>query len=645
MSSILTKTFRRARAALVSVALLAATGILATSATPAAAAGLNVSSKQPWSSNLPPIGAAAAPSTASYVSTTGSDSNPGTAAAPYRTLANALSKVKAGGAIVMRGGVYREGAGGYATGGTKYYSRLSGVTIQAAVGETVWLDGTEVVANWTAAASGRWSTSWSTPTLCAGEYYNTPYASSTSQCNTPDAIRGQTTLGDPQMLFRDGVELKEVASLAQVTADTFYYDWAAKTMHIGFNPAGRTVEITKQAQALAFYQPTNLNLRNIGIRRFASNSRGNATGAALLLNGGTNVNLDGVVVRNNAGAGILSWATRNLKLSRTIVSYNGANGMNFAGSQPKLATDPSVRDDVVIEYSLIERNNADAFSVQCQTGCSAAGVKMVEAVGVTVRYSSINNNGGGQASGWWCDLNCVDAKVYGNRFVGNALHAIIYEASDKAIIASNIISVNGWGSNMYGGGYALMIGSPNVSIWNNTITNNKMGVFLYDDPRSPGSNIGVDASRVGPNTVNIDFVNNIVTTNTTSSRQLMLVTGGSSTVAGNTPGAQVVREIDYNSYAQPASNQFFIWRMWSDKAVNVYSNIAGVQAAWGATRDAHGQLLTTAVNPYLTNPDKDDYTLKAGGAAQAGKPLPANVASMLGLSAGASVPRGAFTQG
>jgi hypothetical protein len=51
---------------------------------------------------------AAAAGTTRYVATNGSDSNPGTQAAPFRTLAKALPTLRAGDTLYVRGGTYRE---------------------------------------------------------------------------------------------------------------------------------------------------------------------------------------------------------------------------------------------------------------------------------------------------------------------------------------------------------------------------------------------------------------------------------------------------------------------------------------------------------------------------------------------------------
>jgi hypothetical protein len=43
-----------------------------------------------------------------YVSTTGNDSNPGTQAAPWRTVQHAANTVRAGSTVNVRGGIYEE---------------------------------------------------------------------------------------------------------------------------------------------------------------------------------------------------------------------------------------------------------------------------------------------------------------------------------------------------------------------------------------------------------------------------------------------------------------------------------------------------------------------------------------------------------
>ena len=76
--------------------------------------------------------------TALYVSTTGSDSNPGTISAPWKTIQHAANSVQAGVTVYIRGGTYNESVSiavaGSATAGS--------ITFQSYPGETAIVDGT-----------------------------------------------------------------------------------------------------------------------------------------------------------------------------------------------------------------------------------------------------------------------------------------------------------------------------------------------------------------------------------------------------------------------------------------------------------------------------------------------------------------------
>jgi len=616
---------------------------------PAAAATLAASSKLPTSTSVVLKTSYTIPSGAVYVSTTGTDTtSSGGASAPYRTINYALMQVKDGGTVVVRGGVYREGAAGYSTGGTNYIVRLNSgkglanVALQAYPGETVWMDGSVPVTNWTKVSSTDYKVAWSTPSLCGGSYYSRSYSSQTASgpCSYGDAIGGTASLGDPQMVFVDSSEIKEVASLGALTSKTFFYDWSARVIHLGFNPAGKTVEVTKYAQALAMLKATNFAMKGIGIRHYASNQYGNATSGALLLNNGSGILLENVAITQNAGNGILVWNTNRLTIRSSVVSANGANGMNFAGSQQKLATDSTVKDDLSVEYSRFDNNNADSFGVNCTYSCSAAGVKMAGIVGATFRYSTFNYNGGGRASGVWCDLACTKVNIYGNKMIGNARHGIVYEVSDTGVIASNVVAYNGWGSNTNGGGVGIMVGSANTRIYNNTVIDNKVGVFLYDDSRYPGDSSGYGA-RVGPSSVNIQLVNNVIATSSTSSGVLLRVGGASGTA--NTTAEKALANVDYNSYAKPDSVQFVTWGN-AGQTTAVYKTIADFRSAKG--KESHGDLTAGTAATLLNSPATGDYTVKAAGpAASTGTILPSDIAALVGVAAGTTQNRGAITLG
>ncbi len=76
-----------------------------------------------------------------YVSTTGSDSNPGTVTSPWRTIQHASNSVQAGDTVYVRGGVYNESVNISASG-----SAIAGpITFQTFPGESAIVDGTGLV--------------------------------------------------------------------------------------------------------------------------------------------------------------------------------------------------------------------------------------------------------------------------------------------------------------------------------------------------------------------------------------------------------------------------------------------------------------------------------------------------------------------
>jgi hypothetical protein len=76
-----------------------------------------------------------------YVSTTGSDSNPGTISSPWRTIQHAANSVQAGDTVYVRGGVYNESVNISVSG-----SVIAGpITFQTYPGEQAIIDGTGLV--------------------------------------------------------------------------------------------------------------------------------------------------------------------------------------------------------------------------------------------------------------------------------------------------------------------------------------------------------------------------------------------------------------------------------------------------------------------------------------------------------------------
>ena len=89
-----------------------------------------------------------------HVSTTGNDANPGTSAAPFRTIQHAADLAQPGDTIIVHAGIYRERVSP-PRGGTSEANRI---IYEAAPGETVVITGAEVAKHWARVSGDVWKT-------------------------------------------------------------------------------------------------------------------------------------------------------------------------------------------------------------------------------------------------------------------------------------------------------------------------------------------------------------------------------------------------------------------------------------------------------------------------------------------------------
>jgi alpha-N-arabinofuranosidase len=89
-----------------------------------------------------------------YIAVDGSDSNPGTAEMPFRTIQHAADLAQPGDVISVRAGVYHECVNPPRGG----LSETQRIVYEAAPGEKVVITGSEVVTNWTRAGAHVWKT-------------------------------------------------------------------------------------------------------------------------------------------------------------------------------------------------------------------------------------------------------------------------------------------------------------------------------------------------------------------------------------------------------------------------------------------------------------------------------------------------------
>jgi len=373
------------------------------------------------------------PKDAYFVSPNGKDTNSGKTPDSPWTVTKAIESAPSGATIVFRGGTYRNVS-------TKITKKL---TLQPYPHEKVWFKGSIEVKDWVA-EGGIWRKNgwtYSFPRNQSGIYFNPKY---------PMA-------GHRDMVYIDGVSLKQVISKAAVGPGRFYVDSINKVLYIGNNPANKTVESTTEEKA-AF----------IIVKRASSNA--------------SETVVRGLGFAHYADSAVRVLAPR-VTLENNTFAWNGVQGVSFSGQN--LSTDGIVRGNtfsyngrkglganqahrMLLEGNTISYNNVERFRIEWD----AAGVKFIKTDRSTVRNNLVEHN---FADGIWIDFSSTNAKIVRNITRHNDIIGIFFEISHKAVIASNVAHNNAVG--------IMVSGSSNVRVYNNTLTQNNDNLHVKDTKR------------------------------------------------------------------------------------------------------------------------------------------------------------------
>lgn len=385
------------------------------------------------------------PRGAYFVSPNGKDTNSGKNPASPWPIAKAIKSAPGGATIVFRGGTYR----------TTKASIKKKLTLQPYPHEKVWLKGSVVVTGWVS-EGGIWrKDSW--------------------KYSFPDNVSNKNI--DPKyplaayrdMVYINGVSLKQVASIPEVVPGTFYVDSTNKRLYIGDNPEGKTVEATAESDAFAIQKvnssdPAGTVLRGLGFAHYADQAISiDATRVTLEQNTFVWNGVQGVRLRIKSGGktgkkGIAS----DVIIRGNTFSYNGQNGLGGGGAQRML-----------LEGNTISYNNVERYAKQW----SAAGVKLIRTDGLIWRNNIVANN---FATGMWIDVSSSNATVINNTVRQNEGTGIFFELSHKATITCNVVEQNNVG--------IMIADSSNAQVYNNKLSNNKKPTVVKDSKRKNTNN-------------------------------------------------------------------------------------------------------------------------------------------------------------
>ncbi len=170
----------------------------------------------------------------------------------------------------------------------------------------------------------------------------------------------------------------------------------------------------------AFTTPArDVKIRYLTIQHFGAPGENNGQG--VVNNGqGPGWQIDHVIVRDNAGAGVMLGA-RNV-LTQSCLEDNGEYG--FIGAGP----------DIRVDHNEIAGNNTDNWEVR-RPGCGCSGgAKFWDVDRAIVTSNYIHGNLG---PGLWADTDNRGFEVEYNYFAGNQGEGFIYEISYNLMLAHN----------------------------------------------------------------------------------------------------------------------------------------------------------------------------------------------------------------
>jgi hypothetical protein len=268
----------------------------------------------------------------------------------------------------------------------------------------------------------------------------------------------------PEVLFINDLPLRHVASLSQVTAGAFFFDYNADKVYFVDDPNGRNVELSVTSVAFSG-NASNVVIRNLTIEKYAGTGqlgavRGiNSTGWRLINN----------VVRLNQGIGI-NIGQRMQVLNNRILS-NGQMGLSGIGT------------DVLVEGNEIAHNNFAQFLA----GWEAGGTKFVRTDRLIVRNNFVHRNGG---PGLWTDIDNVNVTFENNLVTYNAEAGIFHEISFAAVIRNNVVMFNSPASTPWLYGAQILISSSSgAEVYGNRVVVSSTGgngITLIQQARGSG---------------------------------------------------------------------------------------------------------------------------------------------------------------
>jgi parallel beta-helix repeat protein len=135
--------------------------------------------------------------------------------------------------------------------------------------------------------------------------------------------------------------------------------------------------------------------------------------------------------------------------------------------------------DTLLARNRIHHNNPN---YAYKSSWEAGGGKATRSERLIFEANEVYANRG---PGIWCDLDCQDVIIRGNRVHHNEKAGIYFEISDGALIEGNLAWENGWNKMSWGWGGGIVVSSSrNAEVRNNVVAWNADGISVISQDRT-----------------------------------------------------------------------------------------------------------------------------------------------------------------
>ena len=390
-----------------------------------------------------------------------SDSGPGTAEAPYKTIAHAMSQLQPGDKLTIAAGTYREPI--IIQPRTWPNDDNPSVTVIEGKGKVV-IKGSDVVKDWRELGNG---------------LYFTTMDKQPQQV----FVDGQPMMQIGGTIFGGYPEKKnhELAGLHKsqkgiwpgrrdgnqdsMPPDSFYYDKGAQTLYLKLKNNGikdKTVEVSTRPQLLVGNDIRHVTIRNLHFEHSNTSTR---TRAAAVTMKGNFITLENIHVSRADSVGIDVWGD-DITIQNSSANDCGQVGLKARGKRIRLIDNET------------SRNNTRGFNKWWEAG----GAKFAGAGGLQDSFVSGHRAFGNHGDGIWFDWKNRNNTVQNGNFSYNQGMGIQYEASDRAVIVNNVVIGNEQR------GIYLPHTSHSVVAFNLVAGNLLQGIAIVDENRRDKSN-------------------------------------------------------------------------------------------------------------------------------------------------------------